>query len=91
MNDTTSGRKHTLPMLAVAAICSGCAHSPTLSIFGSFFPTWLACALLGVIFAFVVRAVCRKRGWDTQLPAPVFFYLACAAAFTFGAYLVWLS
>ncbi|WP_082879098.1 MULTISPECIES: YtcA family lipoprotein [Luteibacter] len=65
--------------------------SPTLSVFGSFFPTWLLFALLGVIFAFVVRAICVRRHWDVALPMPVLFYLACAAAFTFGSYLVWLA
>jgi hypothetical protein len=72
------------------ALCAGCTHSPTVSVFGSFFPTWLLFALLGVVFAFVVRAVCIRRGWDAALPVPVVFYLACAAAFTFGSYLAWL-
>jgi YtcA family len=80
-----------IPMLAPAILCTGCTHSPTISIFGSFFPTWLLLALLGVLFAFVVRGVCVARHWDAALPAPVVFYLACAAAFTFGSYLVWLS
>jgi hypothetical protein len=65
--------------------------SPTLSVFGSFFPTWLLFALLGVIFAFVVRAICVARHWDAALPLPVLFYLASAAAFTFGSYLMWLA
>jgi hypothetical protein len=80
----------TLPPL-IALLCSGCAHSPTLSVFGSFFPTWLLLAIAGVLFAFVVRAVCVARHWDAALPAPIMFYLACACAFTFGAYLVWLT
>jgi hypothetical protein len=75
----------------MTAFCTGCTHSPTISVFGSFFPTWLLLALLGVLFAFLVRAICVARHWDAALPAPVIFYLACAIAFTFGSYLVWLA
>ena len=76
---------------AAATLCCGCSRSPTISLFGSFFPSWLFCALLGVVFAFVARALCRRTGWDSQLPAPVLFYLACAGVFTLGAYLAWLT
>lgn len=77
--------------LASTGLCTGCSHSPTLSVFGSFFPTWLPLALLGIVFAIVVRAVCIKRSWHQRLPIPVLFYAACAVIFTFGAYLVWLA
>jgi len=84
-------RAAVFPLLIVAGCCAGCTHSPTISVFGSFFPTWLLLAVLGVLFAFLVRAVCVARHWDATLPAPVIFYLACATAFTLGSYLVWLA
>jgi hypothetical protein len=82
---------HVILVCALASVCAGCSHSPTFSVFGSFFPTWLLFALLGVISAFVVRAVCVARHWDTALPAPVFFYMTCAVTFTFGAYWLWVA
>jgi hypothetical protein len=65
--------------------------SPTLSIFGSYFPTWLPLAILGILLAVVVRFAFGRLGWHDALPVPVLFYAACAAIFTFGSYLVWLA
>lgn len=65
--------------------------SPTLSVFGSYFPTWLPLALLGIAFAVIVRGVCGRLHWHDALPVPVLFYAACAAIFTFGGYLACLA
>ena len=86
----TRSAKLLLVSFAIAG-CNGCAHSPTISIFGSFFPTWLLCALSAVVLTFVVRAVCVRKRWDNALPFPVLFYLACAVAFAFAIYLAWLA
>ena len=85
-------REMRIASIGIAAVlCGGCSRSPTISLLGSFFPSWLFCAVLGVVLAFVTRALCRRTGWDSQLPAPALFYLACAGVFTLGAYLVWLT
>ncbi|WP_425492420.1 YtcA family lipoprotein [Luteibacter aegosomaticola] len=65
--------------------------SPTISVFGSFFPTWLLLVLLGIIFAVAVRLVCTLTSWHEALPVPVLFYAACAAIFVFSAYLACLA
>lgn len=80
-----------LCLAAGAGLLSGCSHSPTVSIFGSYFPTWLLFAVAGLVIAFVVRAVCLWRHWDDALPAPVLFYVACALTFTFGGYWIWVA
>ena len=43
-----------LPALATAA-CAGCQRAPNVAILGAFFPGWMACALLGIALAVLIR------------------------------------
>ena len=58
--------------------CTGFA-SPAISLFGAYFPSWLACALVGVIGAVVARVLFVRIGIDAILPARLLVY-ACVAA-----------
>jgi hypothetical protein len=69
----------------------GCAGSPTRNIFGSFFPSWMVCALGGLVFAVVMHRVFAATGIDKVLPAPLLVYLSLAVAFTFATWLIWLG
>jgi hypothetical protein len=71
-------------ILLVPMVLSGCsihAHSPTLSLYGSFFPVWLMAALLGVICTVVLRLLFIRAGLHEHLPMPPLTYL-CAAIFS---------
>ena len=70
---------------------AGCSGAPAHDILGSYFPSWMICALLGLILALVVRRILVAAGVDESVPAPVLVYLVMAVAFAFALWLVWLS
>ena len=75
----------------LAASLAGCAGSPTLSVFGSFFPSWMLCAFAGLILTIVTHRVLTTSGLDKAIPAPLLVYVSLTAAFTFATWLLWLA
>ncbi|MFK2874810.1 YtcA family lipoprotein [Dyella lipolytica] len=70
---------------------AACSASPSRNILGSYFPTWMVCALLGIVFVIVIRGVLVKTGVDASLPVPVIVYLCMWTAATLAIWLVWLA
>lgn len=70
---------------------AACSASPSRNILGSYFPTWMVCALIGIAFVAVVRGVLVKTGVDASLPVPVIVYLCMWTAATLAVWLVWLG
>lgn len=70
---------------------SACSASPSRNILGSYFPTWMVCALLGIVVVIIIRAVLVKTSIDAALPAPVVVYLSMWTAATLAIWLVWLA
>ncbi len=78
--------------LAGLAALSGCdmaVHSPTVPIFGSFFPIWLIAALLGIVTTVVLRLVFIRTGIDERMPLPVLVYLFAAIGFSILFWALW--
>ncbi|HUB90636.1 MAG TPA: YtcA family lipoprotein [Dyella sp.] len=78
-------------MSSLSMTMSACSASPSRNILGSYFPTWMVCALLGIVFVMVVRGVLVKTGVDASLPVPVVVYLCMWTAATLAIWLVWLA
>ncbi len=76
--------------LAIACLC-GCNGAPAQSILGSYFPSWMLCAVFGLILAVISRIALAAAGIDHSVPAPLFVYLALAVAYAFGLWLIWLG
>lgn len=74
-----------------ASALAGCSAAPSQSILGSYFPSWMICALIGLLVTIVVRQVFAAVGIDRTLPAPLLVYLAAAVAASFAAWLIWLD
>ena len=70
---------------------SACDGSPSRNILGSYFPSWMVCALVGIAAAAIGRAILKATGLLGELPAPLAVMLAIACAVTFGVWLVWLA
>jgi len=70
---------------------SACDGSPSRNILGSYFPSWMVCALIGIVAAVIGRAILKATGLLGELPAPLAVMLAIACAVTFGLWLVWLA
>jgi hypothetical protein len=83
----TSLRNLTGFALAAPLLLAGCSHAPEYSIFGSFFPVWIFCAVGGLILTTGVRVLVDRTAIAEHLAAPVLLYLSMA---TFLACVLWL-
>src|SRR5258708_273488 len=78
----------TAPLLG---LLSGCDGAPSRNILGSYFPSWMVCALVGLALALAVRAIFKASGILQEIPVPLVVMLAIGCAGTFAMWLVWLS
>jgi hypothetical protein len=67
------------------------ALAPSINIVGSYFPSWMLCALAAVVVVAIVRTIFVRVGFDRSLPAPFFVYLALTVATSLGFWFVWLG
>ena len=81
-----------LPLVApLLLILGGCSSAPSRNILGSYFPSWMICALVGMCATVAVRILLVKVGIDRELPMPIVVYLALATAFSLAMWLLWLA
>jgi|SRR5580658_8905015 hypothetical protein len=78
-------------LLVVLASLSGCNGAPSRNILGSYFPTWMLCAIAGLLVAGMARAVFKFTGVLEELPAPFVVILAIGCAATLSLWLLWLA
>jgi len=76
------------PLLGLVAGCDG---APSRNILGSYFPSWMICALVGIAVAVAARAILKAAGLLEELPVPFLTMIAIACAGTFATWLFWLS
>ncbi|MDQ0345652.1 YtcA family lipoprotein [Ancylobacter vacuolatus] len=69
---------------------AGCmpAGAPAIPLFGAYFPSWLLCALIGILGAVLVRLFFIRAGIDDALPLRLPVYVCIAAAIGFAAALL---
>lgn len=65
------------------------AASPIFPIFGSYFPAWVVCAVLGAIITVIVRRIFISTGINDQLPLAPVVYLCLAIVSSIALWLVW--
>ncbi len=82
---------HAAKVVAGVMALGGCAPAPSHVVFGSYFPSWMLCALAGLVAAALLRVLFGVVGIDRVLPAPLVVYLALTIAFAFGTWLIWLA
>jgi YtcA family len=85
------GGLHVALTLISVATLSACSGSPSRNILGSYFPTWMICALLGLLGVVVLRAILGKTGINETLPIPVVVYLCTWLTVTLAIWLLWLG
>jgi len=84
------GRAHCGSVVSLIVL-AGCSAAPTRNVLGSYFPSWMFCALAGIGATIVVRQIFIATALDKALPAPLVVYLALAVAFAFATWLIWLD
>ena len=77
--------------ICLPALMAGCDGAPSRNILGSYFPSWMVCALVGIALTLVARAVLKLTGLLQELPAPLVVLLAFGCAVNFALWLVWLA
>jgi len=87
-----TGRQRAASLTVAALIVvPGCSPAPSQTILGSYFPSWMVCALAGLGATVVIRQVFAATGLGRTLPAPLVVYLALVVAFSFATWLIWLD
>jgi hypothetical protein len=65
-------------LIGLAIALTGCAHAPSFNVLGSYFPGWIACIALSVLFTALVRFLLKRLEWEHTLPALPLFYFSVA-------------
>lgn len=73
-----------LSLSPIIGLC-GCTRSqaPSFPLLGSYFPSWLVCAFIGVIAAVIARILFIRVGIDEVLPWRLLVYVCLALAVAF--------
>lgn len=83
-------------LLFFAAMATGAAQAgepaaPSIVVFGSYFPAWIVCAVVGVVGAALARVILARLGVDEFLPLRLVVYLCLAIVFGLGVWLVYYA
>ncbi|WP_372447898.1 YtcA family lipoprotein [Vibrio metschnikovii] len=60
----------------------GISVSPLLPFYGVYFPSWLICAMIGIISTVLIRIVLIRLGVDEGIPLRTIVYIALASMIT---------
>ena len=71
----------------LSLLLSGCDHSPSIDIFGSFFPAWMVCLATAIPLAFGARALLVRLRLENEVGPLALFYPFSVVLFTS---LLWL-
>jgi hypothetical protein len=63
-------------------------HSPSLNIFGTFFPSWMLCTLLGIIAAIIAYVILSRTRLGGEIRPALLAYPSLALSVTF---ILWLT
>ena len=66
-------------------------HSPTLDLFGSYFPAWMLCAAVGILAAVIIRQLLAVTGIEEYVISPLLTYSGLALSATLLVWLVWFG
>ena len=86
-------RKKLIPYLLIGTLLTvtSCSSSPAQNILGSYFPSWMLCALIGIILTVIVYNIFVKIDIEEFIPAKLLIYLALAISLTFLIWLFWFG
>jgi hypothetical protein len=87
-NGRTRGRTaHPAAAVLIAGAATGCTRAPaapTSTVFGSFFPAWIVCALAGLVATLVTRVIFVRTGLDEHLPVRLLVYVGLTLLWAIG-------
>lgn len=71
------------------AVLQAEAASPVFPVFGSYFPAWLVCAVLGIVVTVILRRVFVSTGINAYLPLAPLVYLCLAVTSSIVIWFIW--
>jgi len=77
--------------VAIALPTAACNYSPTMDLFGSYFPAWMLCAAIGIVAAVIIRQILAVAGINDYIVAPLLTYAGLAVSATLLAWLLWFG
>ena len=77
--------------VAVALAVAACSYSPTMDLFGSYFPAWMLCAAVGIVASVIIRQILAVAGINEYVVAPLLTYAGLAVSATLLAWLLWFG
>jgi hypothetical protein len=72
----------------VAVTKTALMHCPSLNIFGTFFPSWLLCVLIGIVVAGIAYGVVSRTRFGGEIKPALLAYSSVALSVTF---ILWLA
>ena len=57
---------------------------PQINVIGSFFPSWMLCAVIGIVVTLLVRRLFVRAGVDPYVGPPALVYASLAILVTLG-------
>lgn len=75
--------------MAIGFALGGCQASPSQDILGSYFPSWMLCALVGISLTIGAYRFFLKQGIDEFLPLKSLVYLGLTISMTFLTWIFW--
>lgn len=80
-----------LRRVAIALPVAACNYSPTMDLFGSYFPAWMLCAAAGIVATVIIRQILAVAGINDYVVAPLLTYAGLAVSATLLAWLFWFG
>jgi hypothetical protein len=77
----------TVPML----LFGGCALSPTLNVYGSYFPAWIVCIVAGIFVTVIVRLLLVCGGINEYLRFKPALYCCMTVFFILALWLIFFK
>jgi hypothetical protein len=79
--------------IAILAVLGGCAAqgAPSFILFGAYFPSWMVCALIGIVGALAVRIVMVASGLSETLPFQLFVSASIGLIVAVSCWLLWFG
>ena len=64
------------------------AHSPTVDVLGSYFPSWVACIILGLVLTLITRQVLIGLKLNAHLRVAPVVYVCMMISWTLAIWLI---
>jgi len=80
---------HRCGVIALALLASGC--DPIINIYGSFFPAWVVCLIVGILFTILLRLVFAVAQVERHLGPLILIYPSLMLLLTLLTWLVFFQ